>query len=42
MAYKTILVYLNGARSAEAVLGAALRLAGRYEAISSVSTCCPR
>jgi nucleotide-binding universal stress UspA family protein len=32
MAYKTILVYLNSAKRAEAVLEAALRLAGRYEA----------
>jgi nucleotide-binding universal stress UspA family protein len=32
MSYKTILVYLNSAKRAEAVLEAALRLAGRHEA----------
>ncbi len=32
MSYKTILVYLNSAARAEAVLGAALRIAGRSEA----------
>ena len=32
MSYKTILVYLNSAARAEAVLGVALRIAGRSEA----------